>query len=196
MSAVYNQDLDLGTIKLKGDIKWVARTKEGEILDQYETSNAILLQIRQPIIKLLGAFGNVHLSYNVNNTGWNQVPDTNVVQAVTGDISLQVVPTTLPYIAKVGFGSDGTPATIYDTDLIAPIIGGEKLLAAAPTFSADGLRVTFATLLDLQELNGVDIREAVLKTVDGVAVARAPIGYYKKIPGVIFEYYHTIGYQG
>ena len=81
MSAVYNQDLDLGTIKLKGDIKWVARTKEGEILDQYETSNAILLQIRQPIIKLLGAFGNVHLSYNVNNTGWNQVPDTNVVQA-------------------------------------------------------------------------------------------------------------------
>ena len=194
-NTVHSTDL-INTVELEGHVKWIARKPDGKIVDQYEHSNSILLQIRQPIIKLLGAFGNVHLSYNVNYTGWNQVPDTNVVQSVNGDISLQVVPTTLPYVARVGFGSDGTPATVNDTGLILPIAGGEKLLAAAPTFSADGLRVTFATLLDLNELNDVEIREAVLKTVDGTAIARAPIGYYRKIAGVIFEYYHTIGYQG
>lgn len=180
--------------KLRGTVSWRAKDADGKVVEEYSGTNNIVLQIRQPIIKLLGAFGNIQLATNIENHGWVKVPDTYVVQDVHGDIAIQVLPTTLPYVSTIAFGSDGTPATINDKDLAAPIAGAEKLLATAPVFSPDGLQVTFAIVVDRNELNNVEIREAVLRTVDGTTVARAPIGYYKKIPGMYWEFMWTIGY--
>ena len=112
-------------VKLKGTVKWCAKDAEGKVIEEYSGSNNILLQIRQPIIKLLGAFGNIQLATNIENQGWVKVPDTYVVQDVQGDIAIQVLPTTLPYVSTIAFGSDGTPATIYDKDLVAPIAAAE-----------------------------------------------------------------------
>jgi len=182
-------------VKLKGKITGITKDKDGNIVSEQETNNNILLQIRQPIIKLLGAYGNINMAYNVNGTGWAVVPSTNQILNVTGNVQLQVVPDTLPYIASIAFGSDPTPATINNTGLIAPIQGAQKILAAAPIISKDGLSVTFAVLVGLDELDNQEICEAVLQTVDGTAVARAPIGYYKKIPGMYWEFYWEISYN-
>lgn len=182
-------------VKLSGRVSWKAKDKDGNVVDSYDGSNNILLQIRQPIIKLLGAFGNVQLAASINGGDWNKVPDTYTLLDVHGNVGLQVVPTTLPYVARIAFGSSDKPATIYDTDLEQPISGADKILATAPIFSPDGLQVTFAVLVDMNELNDVEIREAVLRTVDGTAIARSPIGYYRKIPGMYWEFMWTIGYS-
>lgn len=182
-------------VPMQGKIAWRSLDKDMKVVEEYSHSNNILLQIRQPILKLLGAFGNIELAYNLNNAGWLKVPDTYKLLGVNGDIGLQVVPTTLPYIARIAFGGSDQPATVNDTDLVDPIAGADKILATSPTFTPDGLQVTFSILVDMNELNNVEMKEAVLRTVDGTAVARAPIGYYKKIPGMYWEFMWTIGYS-
>ena len=169
----------------------------GEVVDTYNNNNTITLQIRPTMMKLLGAFGNIKVAYKQGDSAWSHVPDTGVITGMTTeDLSVQVVPTTLPYVSHIGFGTGTQDPTIFDTSLEAPINNGEKLLAAAPTISADGLRVTYSAIVDKDELNGVTITEAVLMTTAGVVIARALIGSYSKPNGMMFEFYWQIGYVG
>lgn len=156
---------DLDCIKASGRIRLVTKDKDGNIVDEINEPNNILLQIRQPIIRLLGGV---------------MTPNED-----------------LPFINAIGFGSDDTPPTITDKDLITPVNNSRRLLATAPTFSTDGLTATFCVLFDLVEpdIDGKDIKEACLYTKDGVAVARTVIGSYSKAAGMFFEFYWTIGYS-
>jgi hypothetical protein len=191
-------------VELHGNIRWrTYREVDGvqHTVDAYSGKNKVLLQIRNPILKLLGMYNNVALKYNFNNTGWANVPDTNKIYIPSspseGLIELQIDTNSLPYINRIAFGSDGTPATNKDTGLIAPIETpelAERTLASNPGFSTDGLMATFTVLIGPHELNGVEMREAVLKTTSGVAVARAPIGYTRKEEGLFYEFSWTIGY--
>ncbi len=162
---VVNAESIMKEIKLVGSTRCVAKDIDGNIVSEKVSKNNILLQIRQPIIRLLGG--------------------------------VMTDPTTLPFINAIGFGSDNTPPDINQTGLIAQVNNSRRLLAMAPTFSTDGLQVTFAVLYDLVD-NAIDevfLREACLYTTEGVAVARTTIGEYKKEPGLFFEFYWTIGYQ-
>lgn len=152
-------------LEVKGTVRMVSRDADFNIVDDRTTHNNILLQIRQPIIRLLGG-------------------------AMTPNEQL-------PFVNQIGFGTDNTPPTIEDTGLKASVDGSRRLIAAAPTFSTDGLTVTFAVLYDLvePEIDGVDLREACLYTTDGIAVARTVIGSYEKVAGMYFEFYWTIGYE-
>ena len=186
---------DIPFIKMEGKVKIITRNPEtNEVVDVYENNNSILLQIRPNIIKLLSGFGNVKITYDAGN-GWELVPDTGIITGATGNVAVEVVPTTLPYISQIAFGTGLTPPTIYDTDLEVPISNGSKILAVAPTISADRLRTTFAVAVDKNELNGITITEAVLRTTDGTVVARALIGSYSKPPGMMFEFYWQIGFK-
>lgn len=155
-------------IRLKGSTRWVAKNAYGEVVDEKCVDNNILLQIRKPIISLLGA------------------AQTDKAQ--------------MPFVNAIGFGTDGTAPSEVQTDLIAPITGAKKLLAAAPQFDADGLGVTFVVLFDLTDayVDGITLREAVLYTQsttanpNGIAIARTAIGEYKKLTGLFLEYYHKI----
>ena len=102
----------------------------------------------------------------------------------------------LPFINSIGFGTDDTPPAITQTGLGAEVNNSRRLIAMAPTFSNDGLRVTFAVLYDLVEpdVDNIDLKEACLYTADGTAVARTVIGSYKKIEGMYFEFYWEVGY--
>lgn len=100
----------------------------------------------------------------------------------------------MPFVNQIKFGSDGTAPTIYQTALLAPITGAVKILPAAPTISADGLQATFGVVFDANELNDTVIREAALVAADGTTIARAPTGEYRKLTGIYFEFYWTIGY--
>jgi hypothetical protein len=156
---------DLNPVKLKGTVRIVERDSNHNIVSERVERNNILLQIRQPIVKLLGG--------------------------------LMSDPSTLPFVSQIGFGGDDTPPTILDTGLIAPVNNSQRLIATAPTFSNDGLQVTFAVLYDLTEpdIDGIALKEACLYTRDNVAIARTVIGSYTKIAGMYFEFYWTIGYQ-
>lgn len=100
----------------------------------------------------------------------------------------------LPFINQMKFGSGITPPTIYDTSLEEPITGAVKILPAAPTISQDGMLVTFSIVFGENEMNDITMREAGLFTVDNTMVARSVIGEYKKLPGMFFEFYWTIGF--
>jgi hypothetical protein len=165
MSNMLTSNSELNDIKLKGTVRIVERDANHNIVNERVEHNNILLQIRQPIVKLLGG--------------------------------LMTDPSTLPFVSQIGFGEDDTPPTILDTGLIAPVSNSRRLIATAPTFSNDGLQVTFAVLYDLIEpdIDGIAIKEACLYTRDNVAIARTVIGSYTKVPGLFFEYYWTIGYQ-
>lgn len=155
---------EVDTVELYGITKCVTKNAAGEILSEKINKNNILLQIRQPIIRLLGG-------------------------ALTPVASL-------PFINAIGFGTDATPPNINQTGLVAQVDGSRRMLAMAPTFSSDGLTVTFAVLFDLVDnsIDEVTLREACLYTTEGVAVARVTIGEYKKEAGLFFEFYHEIGY--
>lgn len=155
----------LDVVKAYGTVRIVTKDANHNIVDERVETNNILLQIRQPIIKLLGG--------------------------------LMTDPNTLPFVSMIGFGTDDTPPAITDTGLKAPVNNSRRLIATAPTFSNDGLQVTFAVLYDLVEpdIDGTALKEACLYTRDGVAIARTVIGSYTKIAGMYFEFYWVIGYQ-
>lgn len=150
-------------LNLKGTTRWVAKLPDGTIVDDFTEENNILLQIRKPIIKLLGAS--------------------------------QLEKTAMPYVTAIGFGTNGDAPTEDDTGLKAPVVGASnKLLAAPPQFDEDGLGVTFVVLFDLYDVSvdGIELKEAVVLTQDGTAIARTAIGAYTKLPGLFLEYYHKI----
>lgn len=165
MSNILKVDDKMSYVELEGTTRGIWRYPDGSIADEKVTKNNILLQIRQPIVRLLGG--------------------------------LMTDPNTLPFISAIGFGSDNTPPAITDTDLVTPVNNSRRLLATAPTFSTDGLQATFCVLFDLvdNDVDGVPLKEECLYTRDGVAVARTVIGSYTKVPGMYFEFYHTIGYN-
>lgn len=164
MSKLIHVEDDIYQLEVEGSIRCITKDANGNIVDDVTEKNNILLTIRQPIIRLLAG-------------AMTPVAD-------------------LPFIKAIGFGSDDTPPTITQTGLIAPISNSRRLIAMAPTISNDGLKATFAVLYDLTEpdIDGVDIKEACLYTADGIAVARTVIGLYRKVTGMYFEFYWTIGY--
>lgn len=189
------EDFDLN--KVYGQVGWRVRDVNGNVIQDYDGNNNIVRGIRAPIIKLLGAFQNIKVEYSLDNgASWSAMPSSNRLENVHGNIDFRLDLGSMPYIAKIAFGSNSTPPTIYDTALVEPITASEKLLSASPIFSTNYLQATFAVLYGLNELEGITMREAGLFTVDGTLVARALIGEYTKISGVYFEFYWTIGYSG
>lgn len=182
--------------ELKGTVRIVQRDKDGNVHSDTSRSNTVVVGIRSPIVRLLGGNNHIVVKYKTTANGaFASVPSGGHVGPVNGDLYISVDYGSLPFIGSIAFGSSGDPATMYDTALKTAIAGGEKLIAMAPTIDSGNLKVTFAAVIGDQELNDVMIREAVLKTTDGTVVARTPIGEHRKIPGMFFEFYWTIGYE-
>lgn len=164
------QATDLGMCpgggKFVGSVKFIIRDKDGNIVDEGGVTNNIVLGIRKPIIKLLA--------------GWALEPGQH------------------PFVQQLALGSGDTAPTVLDNGLVAEIEGSRKLAATAPTISEDGLTATFAFLYNEVDdaVDGKDIKEMGLFTVQGDMIARTTIGLWRKVTGMYFEVYWTIGYNG
>jgi hypothetical protein len=186
-------------VPMKGSIRLVTRkgSHTGEIVDDITTHNNILTAIRIPIITLLGGYLNIQTLYCMNgSSNWVSAADSVSVNSVNGTFQYMVnYNSNLPVVQQIAFGSDPTPATEFDTGLIAPISGASKLLACPPVFTSGGLQAQFSVLFGENELNDTPICEAVLLTPTGTAIARAAIGSYTKVAGMFFEFFWTIGFD-
>lgn len=152
-------------VELKGTTKGIWRYPDGTVADEKVTKNNILLQIRQPIIKLLGGLmtPKENLPF-ISSIGFG-TDDTPPSIDQTGLIAPVNNSRRLIASAPV-FSNDGLQVTfcvLYD--LVEP------------------------------DVDNITLKEECLYTTDGTAVARTTIGEYKKIPGLFFEFYHCIGYE-
>lgn len=155
-------------IKLKGVTTWVTKDASGKILDKVSYNNNILLQIRKPIIKLLGAAQTEKASmpfvysigFGTDGTAATET-QTGLLAPVDGANKLLA--------AAPQFDSDGLGVTF----------------------------VVLFDLTD-EYVDGVTLREAVLFTqpnatdTHGIAIARVAVGEYTKKTGTYLEYYHKI----
>lgn len=150
---------------LYGRVRFVAKNKEGEIVEEGGVPNNIVLGIRKPIIKLLGGWGNTsedlpfvrELALGKGDTA-PVVTDTQLVSELTGSRKLTA---TLPTISEDGLSL--TFSFLYD-------------------------------MVD-DAVDNQDVKEMGLFTTDGTMIARTTVGLWRKTPGLYFEVYWTIGYR-
>lgn len=164
MNNTANQSiLDYQTFKMKGTTRWVLKDSDGNIVSDTARDNNILLQIRRPIIKLLGAAQlektDMPFVYAIGFGTDGTPPDetqTGLIAPVAG-ANFKLL------AAAPQFDADGLGVTF----------------------------VVLFDLTDAA-VDGVTLREACLFTQDGTAIARTTIGEYKKLTGLFLEYYHKI----
>lgn len=105
-------------------------------------------------------------------------------------------PSRLPFVKQVILGTSSVPPAVDQTDVQEPIPNSQKNTSNA-TLNTDGPSVTFSFMYDANDANvdGIEIHEMGLYTSDNRMVARTTVGTWKKIAGLYFEIYWTIGYQ-
>ena len=155
--------LDYHDIKMKGTTRWVLKDAEGNIISDVVRDNNILLQIRKPIIKLLGAAQlektAMPFVYAIGFGTDGTPPD----ETQTGLIAPIAGATFKLLAAAPQFDADGLGVTF----------------------------VVLFDLTDAA-VDGITMREACLFAQDGTAIARTTIGECKKLTGLFLEYYHKI----
>lgn len=151
--------------KLVGSVTYKMYDKNHNLVSTETTHNNIVLGIRKPIMSLLA--------------GWNKSMDS------------------LPFVKSVYLGTGTTQPTVLDTALEKPIPGSFKETNSDPIINDAGPSVTFAFMYDATDTNvdNIEIHEMGLFTKDNVMIARTTVGTWKKVPGLYFEIYWTIGYQ-
>lgn len=149
-------------VPFKGTTRWVAKDINGNIVDEVTKENNILVQIRLPIIKLLGAsslektampFVNA-IAFGTDGTVPNE-NQTGLIAPISG--------------AKLLLASDPQ----FDTDGL----GVTFVVLFDTTSVVDNMTIREAVLMT-QSTN--------------TAIARTAIGEYTKLPGLFLEYYHKI----
>lgn len=151
--------------RLHGHVSYKMFDKNHNLVSSGEATNTVVLGIREPIIQLLGGF----------NSGLAE----------------------LPFIQKLKLGNmNGTPTT-EDTSLWGDTLG-ETETHNTPTFEGGNYpSVTFSFMFPADDptLESDDIHEMGLYTTKDRMVAHVDVGTWRKVPGLYFEVYWTIGYQ-
>lgn len=150
---------------LYGKVKFIAKNKDGHIIDEGAVSNNIVLGIRKPIIKLLGGWGATTES----------LPFIRVLALGESDQTPSVTDTQL---GKEIDGSRKLTATV-------PKVSEDGL----------SLTFSFLYDMIDDNVDNKDVKEMGLFTTDGTMIARTTVGLWRKTPGLYFEVYWTIGYR-
>lgn len=150
---------------LYGKVKFIAKNKDGHIVEEGAVSNNIVLGIRKPIIKLLGGWGATTES----------LPFIRVLALGESDQTPSVTDTQL---GKEIDGSRKLTATV-------PKVSEDGL----------SLTFSFLYDMIDDSVDNKDVKEMGLFTTDGTMIARTTVGLWRKTPGLYFEVYWTIGYR-
>ena len=150
---------------LYGKVKFIAKNKDGHIIEEGSVSNNIVLGIRKPIIKLLGGWGATTES----------LPFIRVLALGESDQTPSVTDTQL---GKEIDGSRKLTATV-------PKVSEDGL----------SLTFSFLYDMIDDSVDNKDVKEMGLFTTDGTMIARTTVGLWRKTPGLYFEVYWTIGYR-
>lgn len=150
---------------LYGKVKFVAKNKDGQVVEEGAVTNNIVLGIRKPIIKLLG--------------GWGATTDAlPFVRTLALGESDQTPNVTDSQLGKEIDGSRKLTATV-------PKVSEDGL----------SLTFSFLYDMIDDAVDNKDVKEMGLFTNDGTMIARTTVGLWRKTTGLYFEVYWTIGYR-